>query len=317
MRVLVTGGAGFIGSHVAEALLQRGDHVTVLDNLDSFYALELKRANLDALQRRGAAHIVEGDICDTAVLQRVFADGRFDAVVHLAACAGVRTSLQDPVRYVRVNVGGTTSLLQAAAAAGVAHFVLASSSSVYGNSVRTPFKEDDPADLPQSPYAASKRAAEHLTASFTQTTPMHATALRFFTVYGPRQRPEMAIRLFASQMLAGSEVTIFGDGSMRRDYTWIGDITRGVLAAIDTPSGWRVINLGGTSTTSLRELVQLLATSLSVEAKVKYAPVPAGDVRITWADGARVKALLHWEAQVPIAEGIVRFADWMRAGAKP
>lgn len=315
--MLVTGGAGFIGSHVAEALMQRGDSVSVLDNFDVAYAPELKRANIEALHRKGTMSLIEGDINDAVLLQRVFHNGSFDAVIHLAARAGVRPSLLDPALYAHVNVTGTAEVLHACVAAGVPHCVLASSSSVYGNSTRTPFREDDPADLPLSPYAATKRAAELLGASFTQTTSLQVSALRFFTVYGPRQRPEMAIRLFASNMLAGREVVIFGDGSMRRDYTWIGDITRGVLAALDSPSGYRLINLGGSKTTSLTELVKLLAAALKMDPRLRYEDVPAGDVRETWADDTRAKALLGWEPLVSMSEGIAQFCTWMKAGAQP
>src|SRR5574341_829841 len=286
-RILVTGCAGFIGSHVTEALLARGDTVVGLDNFDPFYSPAEKRRNLEAAGGNPRFRLVEADITDPALGSRI-GDGAFDVVVHLAAKAGVRPSIQDPLAYLKANVTGTQALLELARERKVARFVFGSSSSVYGDSAPVPFSEDFPADRPISPYAATKRAGELLCHTYHHLYGMGVLALRFFTVYGPRQRPDLAIRKFATLMLEGKPVPVFGDGRTERDYTWVEDIVHGVVAAVDrtreSPGEFEIINLGGNRTTALARLVELISGALGIEPKIERQPVQAGDVRRTCAD---------------------------------
>ncbi|MEZ5989667.1 MAG: GDP-mannose 4,6-dehydratase [Planctomycetota bacterium] len=312
MRVLVTGGAGFIGSHVCEALLARGDAVRVLDNLDPFYDPAIKRGNLarlEALAREGGAaldvHI--GDLRDPAAVGAAAAG--VDAVVHLAALAGVRPSIERPADYWDVNLVGTQRLLDAIAPAGTG-LVFGSSSSVYGGNAKVPFHEDDPVDTPISPYAATKRAGELACRTHHALHGGDVTCLRFFTVYGPRQRPEMAIHMFTRRIRAGEPIPCFGDGGTSRDYTYVSDIVAGVLAALDRLGGSRLYNLGGSRTTTLRELVGLIAGALGREAVVEALPDQPGDVPRTFADISRAAAELGYAPEVPIEEGVRRFVAW-------
>jgi len=310
-RILVTGGAGFIGSHLVSALLDRGDQVAVIDNFDPFYPEHIKRRAIGPLIDRGA-RLFEADIRDEAGLKKAFTEARPEIVVHLAALAGVRPSLREPARYVDVNVRGTAALLAAARDADVRRFIFGSSSSVYGARTEAPFKETDRVDSPLSPYAASKVAGEILARTFHNLYAMETVSLRFFTVYGPRQRPDLAIHKFARLMLARKPLPFFGDGEMRRDHTWIGDILAGVLAALEAP-GLRdeVINLGGARTTSLRELIDLLQETLGVEAILDRQPVPPGDVPLTSADVTKAGRLLGYAPGTPLREGLAKFAAWI------
>ena len=312
-RVVVTGGAGFIGSHLAEALLARGDRVTILDSFTDFYDPRLKRANLDEVARTGRVELVEGDIRDRGVVASALAHA--DAVVHLAAMAGVRPSIEDPALYVAVNLDGTANLLQAAAKAGIKTFVFASSSSVYGNNTKVPFHEDDPVDHPISPYAATKRAGELLVHTFHHLYGMDTPCLRYFTVYGPRQRPEMAIRRFAECMVRGQPIPVLGDGSSRRDYTFVSDIVAGTLAALDRGRAFRIYNLGESATTTLCRLVELLEANLGVRATIDRRPAAPGDVEETFADIGRARRELGYAPSVPVEEGLSRFARWIRSRA--
>jgi UDP-glucuronate 4-epimerase len=312
-RVVVTGGAGFIGSHLAEALLARGDRVTILDSFTDFYDPRLKRANLDEVARTGRVELVEGDIRDRGVVASALAHA--DAVVHLAAMAGVRPSIEDPALYVAVNLDGTANLLQAAAKAGIKTFVFASSSSVYGNNTKVPFHEDDPVDHPISPYAATKRAGELLVHTFHHLYGLDTPCLRYFTVYGPRQRPEMAIRRFAECMVRGQPIPVLGDGSSRRDYTFVSDIVAGTLAALDRGRGFRIYNLGESATTTLCRLVELLEANLGVRATIDRRPAAPGDVEETFADIGRARRELGYAPTVPVEEGLSRFARWIRSRA--
>jgi UDP-glucuronate 4-epimerase len=312
MNVLVTGGAGFIGSHVAERLLARGDNVTVVDDFNDFYDPSLKRRQVAAWG--GRARIVEVDITDAVALRPVFAVGRLDSVVHLAARAGVRPSLQQPALYTRVNVLGTQNLLELAREFAVTKFVFASSSSVYGINEKVPFAEDDSVSKPISPYAATKLAGEALCHVYHHLYGLEVVALRFFTVYGPRQRPDLAIRKFAHAITRGEPIDLFGDGSTRRDYTYIDDILQGVLAALDRRLGYEVINLGESRTVALRELVELLERNLGRKAVVRWLPVQPGDVPVTYADIGKARRLLNYNPQVPIEEGIARFVAWFKQG---
>jgi len=309
--VLVTGAAGFIGSHVAEALLRRGDRVRGIDSLDPFYDPAIKRRNVEEVRRVGDLSFVEGDIRDAAAVRDAIQG--CDAVVHLAAKAGVRPSLRDPVGYADVNVRGAAVLLEAAAAAGVRTFVAASSSSVYGSRSKVPFSEDDPCDRPVSPYAATKRAMELLCASFQANhAGMDLPCLRFFTAYGPRQRPEMAIHAFARAIEEGRSIPVFGDGSSRRDYTYIADIAAGVLGALDGGKGFRIFNLGESRTTTLTDLVAALEKALGKKAVIDRKPDQPGDVPLTCADVSRARAELGYEPSTTLEVGLGRFVEWMR-----
>ena len=309
--VLLTGGAGFIGSHVAEALVGRGDSVVVFDNFDDFYDPEVKRANLGSLSGE-QFRLVEGDIRNDADLADAFAVDAYDAVIHLAARAGVRPSITDPALYADVNVRGTAKLLEAAGRHNVPYIVYGSSSSVYGSTTEVPFRETSAADRPSSPYAATKRAGELLCHAEHELTGRPITSLRFFTVYGPRQRPEMAIHRFTRLLSSGYEVPVFGDGTARRDFTYVDDIVAGVLAAIDRPNGYAVYNLGTTSTTTLIELVHLIASTLGVAARIRYEPEQPGDVPITYADIERARQALGYEPHTSLAEGVASFVNWFR-----
>ncbi|MSR63270.1 MAG: NAD-dependent epimerase/dehydratase family protein [Planctomycetes bacterium] len=317
MRVLVTGGAGFIGSHLAERLLARGDELTVLDNFNDFYDPAIKRANAALLTgaRPCAARIVEGDIRDATLVARLFAEGRFEGVVHLAAMAGVRPSLLDPLLYTDVNIRGTQVLLRELERRPELRFVFASSSSVYGANERVPFKEDDDIHQPISPYAATKRAGELLCYTHHHLYRTPISCLRFFTVYGPRQRPEMAIHSFVAKCLARQPIPFFGDGSTRRDYTYVDDIVDGVVRALDRARGYAIYNLGESRTISLAELVSAIGKVCGVEPILDRRALQPGDVLITYADVSKARAELGYEPRTELAEGLARFLEWVRARA--
>jgi UDP-glucuronate 4-epimerase len=306
-RVLVTGGAGFIGWHLVKALLDRGDEVSIVDNFDPFYPERLKRRGLAKEARLFAI-----DIRDQQAMHDAFAQARPEVVVHLAALAGVRPSLERPAAYMDVNVRGTATLLEAAREAQARRLVLGSSSSVYGAHAAAPFKETARVDSPESPYAASKVGAEVLARTFHNLYQIEVAALRFFTVYGPRQRPDLAIHKFSRRMLAGQSLPFFGDGSTRRDYTWVDDIIAGVLAACDVDLKWDILNLGGARTTSLAELVAMLEEALGVKAILDRQPQQPGDVPLTSADVTHSREVLGYEPRTPIREGIRKFAEWIR-----
>ncbi|HKX46130.1 MAG TPA: GDP-mannose 4,6-dehydratase [Planctomycetota bacterium] len=308
-RVLITGGAGFIGSHVAEALLARGDEVTVLDNFNDFYDPRRKRANAERLT---AARVVEGDIRDRAAVGRLFAEGGFEAVVHLAAMAGVRPSLRDPLHYEDVNVRGTLILLEEIRKRPGLKHVFASSSSVYGTNSKVPFTEADDIHHPISPYAATKRAGELHCFTFHHLYGVPTSCLRFFTVYGPRQRPEMAIHKFVRAALAGEPIPMYGDGSTRRDYTYIDDIVDGVVRSLDRCAGYEVYNLGESRTTSLAELIELVGRACGVAVAVERQPVQPGDVEITYADVTKARTQLGYDPHTTVADGLARFVAWYR-----
>ena len=309
MRVLVTGGAGFIGSHVCDALLARGDEVTVLDNFNDFYDPAIKRRNAAALR---GARVVEGDIRDRSLVASLFDRGRFDGLVHLAAMAGVRPSLQDPLHYVDVNLTGTMVLLEELRARPSTRHVFASSSSVYGSNEKVPFREDDDIHRPVSPYAATKRAGELLCSTHHHLYGMPTSCLRFFTVYGPRQRPEMAIHKFVAACLAGRPIPFFGDGSTRRDYTYVDDVVDGVVRALDRCAGFEIYNLGESQTTSLSELVAMIGEACGREPVLDRQPLQPGDVTITYADVSKAREKLGYDPRTPVREGIERFVRWYR-----
>jgi UDP-glucuronate 4-epimerase len=310
-KVLVTGGAGFIGSHLVAALQARGDQVSIVDNFEPFYPERLKRRALVPLLGAGA-RLFECDIRDQAALDRAFAEAKPDAVVHLAAKAGVRPSLEDPPGYMDTNVRGTACVLEAARKADVWRFALGSSSSVYGATATPPFAETARIDSPQSPYAASKAACELLARTYHNLFGMEIASLRFFTVYGPRQRPDLAITKFARRMLAGKPLPFFGDGSAARDYTWVEDIVAGVLASLDVPLKYDIFNLGGNRVTTLLELIGLLEGALGVKAVLDRQPAQAGDVPLTSADLTHSAAVLGYRPGTPIDVGITKFARWVQ-----
>jgi UDP-glucuronate 4-epimerase len=313
--VLVTGAAGFIGSHVVERLLARGAAVTGLDNFDDYYDPSIKRANVAEALDHPAYRLIEGDIRDVALLDGVFAERRPDSVVHLAARAGVRPSIADPILYTSVNLDGTTRLLEVSRRHGVSRFLFGSSSSVYGDNAKVPFAEDDPVDRPISPYAATKKAGEVLCHAHHHLYGMAVACLRFFTVYGPRQRPEMAISKFTRLLSAGLPVEQYGDGGSARDYTYVSDIVDGIEAALEQCRGYHVWNLGGSRTITLAELVAAIAGKLGVTPRIVRLPMQPGDVERTWADIGRAGRELGWSPQVPLDEGLDRYLQWFAARA--
>jgi len=310
MRILITGGAGFIAYHLASRLQDERSEVSLLDNFNEFYDPALKRQNVRDLQARGDARLYEIDILDAPGLRRAFAEIRPEAIVHLAAWAGVRPSLENPEIYAKVNVTGTVNLLQLARDFQVSTFLFGSSSSVYGGSDRIPFSEDDPVDRPISPYAATKRAGELLCHTYAHQYSMNITCLRFFTVYGPRQRPEMAIHKFARLIQDGQEIPIFGDGESRRDYTYVDDITTGIVAALHVHPRFEIINLGESRATTLLVLIAGLESVLGKRARRRFFPDQPGDMRITCADISKARRILGYMPATPIEEGLRRFAGW-------
>lgn len=317
-RILVTGSAGFIGSHLTERLLADGHHVIGLDNFDPFYPEALKRQNLEPALAHSNFRFIQGDCTNPADVDRAFADG-IDAVVHLAAKAGVRPSILDPLGYTHANIVATQVMLEAARKHGVRRFIFGSSSSVYGNNEKVPFSEEDPVDRPISPYAATKRAGEVICHSYHHLFGMGILSLRFFTVYGPRQRPDLAIRKFATLLSRGEPIPFYGDGSTERDYTWIDDILQGVTAAITRsrthPGEFEIINLGESRTTSLSRLVQLIADGLGVEPNLQRLPMQPGDVERTFADVSKARQLLGYQPTTPVEQGIPRFIEWFKSCA--
>lgn len=309
--ILVTGSAGFIGSHVAEALLSRGHRVVGVDNFDPYYDLTLKQRNVNTTLQRSASdayHLVEADICDADAMRRLFSSHKPAGVIHLAAKAGVRPSIADPVGYARVNVMGTAVLLEEARRAGCDRFVMASSSSVYGNLASAPFREEADVSEPISPYAATKRSCELIGHTHWHLTKMPTACLRFFTVYGPRQRPDLAINLFLNKALRGEPITMFGDGATSRDYTFIDDIVSGILAAYERIGrhGFRIWNLGNSSPVSLREMIATIQKVSGRELTIKNAPMQPGDVERTFADLTRSTAELDFQPRTSFADGVAR-----------
>lgn len=310
--VLLTGSAGFIGSHVAERLLSRGDTVVGLDSFDAFYARPVKERNLNGLRGQDRFQLIEGDIRDAGTVKRLFAEYRPDRVIHLAAKAGVRPSLEDPQGYVETNVRGTVHLLLACEAHPVEHFVFASSSSVYGDASKVPFLETDRTDEPASPYAATKKAGEALCFTYHRLLKMPVTCLRFFTVFGPRQRPDLAINKFVRLIETGQPVPFFGDGTTSRDYTFVADTVDGILGALDNPDGYQIYNLGRSNPVSLREMLQTIERAVGKTAIIDQQPDQPGDVRTTYADSSKARERLGYEPQVSFEEGIRRFVAWWR-----
>jgi UDP-glucuronate 4-epimerase len=317
MNFLVTGGAGFIGSHVCEQLLAQGHAVWVFDDLNPFYDPAIKQATLKALTQPGRPfHFVAGDLVDRPALDELFRSIQFDQVIHLAARAGVRPSLDEPALYQRVNVEGTVNLLEAARLHGVRKLTMASSSSVYGVNARVPFSEADPIFSAISPYAASKLACEALGHVYHHIYGLDIAMLRFFTVYGPRQRPDLAIHKFARLISAGKPIPVFGDGSAARDYTYVTDTVSGVLACTTREFGFEIFNLGESETVTLQRLIELLEHALGRKAILNRQPDQPGDVPITYANIDKARERLGYQPKVKITEGIPRFVEWFRASGQ-
>ena len=315
MHILVTGGAGFIGSHLVERLVGSGETVTVIDSFDAFYSPAAKRRNLAEVAANPRFRLFEQDIRDLGAADPLFDDKKIDVVVHLAARAGVRPSVENPILYADVNVRGTAAVLEFARRRGVGRFVFGSSSSVYGDDASVPFVETAEAVKPVSPYAATKRCGELLAYSHHQLYGMTVAVLRFFTAYGPRQRPDLAIHKFARRMLAGEPIEVFGDGSMYRDFTYVDDIVDGICAAIrwtQARNAYEIFNLGESAPVSVSELVGLLEESLGARAIVRHLPAQPGDVRGTYADITKAKTVLGYRPSIPMPIGLSRFGEWLR-----
>jgi UDP-glucuronate 4-epimerase len=309
MNILVTGGAGFIGSHLVDSLVHEGQHVTVVDSFDPFYERSVKERNIASHRSSGNWRLVEADIRDLPALREQLSEP-LDAIVHLAARAGVRPSIADPTTYQEVNVRGTQNLLELARERKIPHFVFASSSSVYGVNPRVPWSEDDHVLQPISPYASTKVSGELLGHVYSHLYGIRFIALRLFTVYGPRQRPDLAIHKFAKLMKARQAIPVFGDGSTRRDYTYVADIVAGLRSALDyTASAYEVINLGNNKTVSLREMIEGLEQALGMPANIEWLPEQPGDVPRTWANVDKARRLLGYEPRTHFAAGVKRFVE--------
>lgn len=313
-NILLTGGAGFIGSHLAEHLLAENKwSLTIIDDLNDFYSPKIKNDNLEIIKAKGDYTFVKADICDKEAVDRLFEEGKFDVVVHLAARAGVRPSLLEPCLYYSTNIIGTLNLLEATRKFNVPQFVFGSSSSVYGINSKIPFSETDNVNAPISPYAATKASGEHMCHTYSHLYGIRTVCLRFFTVYGARQRPDLAIHKFSKLMADGKSIQVFGDGKTRRDYTYIDDIIQGVRSAIDYDGSLHeVFNLGESETTELRQLIELLEINLGIKANIDRQPMQMGDVPVTFADITKSRDMLDYAPTTKIADGIPKFVDWFK-----
>jgi UDP-glucuronate 4-epimerase len=308
--ILITGGAGFIGSHLVERLLNQGERVVVLDDFNEHYSPAIKRHNVAGVMDHPSYTLVEGDLRDQDTVKEVFGSYSFDRVVHLAARANARASLLDPLLYEEVNVKGTLNLLAVCRDLQLRNILVASSSSVYGNSSRVPYREDDPADRPVSHYAATKRSVELHCHTYHELYGLPISCFRFFTVYGPRQRPDMAFHIFARLIVSGQPIKMYGDGSTLRDYTYISDIIDGLTAALETPREFEIVNLGNTKTVSLSRALEVVQKALGKEATIEVVPEQPGDVRLTNADVSKAGKLYGYSPKVDIEEGMQHFAEW-------
>jgi len=321
-RVLLTGGAGFIGSHVAQAVLRQGAQLTIVDNLDDFYPVAWKRSNLEEVRRSGSYELEETDICDFDALRAVVRRAKPESIIHLAARAGVRPSIEDPRLYERVNVGGTVNLLELCREFNIGQFIFGSSSSVYGATSRAPFSEDHVEMRPISPYAATKLAGEMLCYTYAHLFKLATVCLRFFTVFGPRQRPDLAIHKFTMLLETNKPLPIFGDGSSGRDYTYVDDIVAGILAAmkLDLKAAgnvpFEIFNLGNSHPVKLNELVEHLEKATGRKAVREQKPPQPGDVPLTWADVSKAERMLGYRPSVGIEDGLKRFVAWYRAASE-
>ncbi len=315
MHVLITGGAGFIGAHLCRRLLNENHRVTAIDNFDSFYPRSMKEEGIEDLPAHSFT-LIESNICNTDAILHALHARDVDAIVHLAARAGVRPSIETPMAYEKTNVGGTQSMLEVARELDIDTFIYGSSSSVYGNNDKVPFAEDDPVRHPISPYAATKRSGELLAHTFHHLYDITVHCLRFFTVYGPRQRPDLAIHKFARQLLTNQPITMYGDGTSSRDYTYVADIVEGITKSLHRAKGlnepeYEIINLGGSETTQLKDLISGIAEAMDRTPEIKRLPEQPGDVKRTYADISKARELLGYEPVTPLEEGLQRFADWV------
>ncbi len=318
MTILVTGAAGFIGSHLCERLVAAGHEVVGVDDFDPFYDPAIKRRNVSGLEGEKGFRLLERDIRDRAGLEAALDELGIDidVVIHLAARAGVRPSIENPEAYTSINVDGTVSLLELARRRGIRRFVFGSSSSVYGNNEKVPFSEEDPVERPISPYAATKRAGELICHTYHHLYDLRIACLRFFTVYGPRQRPDLAIHKFARILSEGRPIPMFGDGTSERDYTYIDDILQGVDGAVawtaDGSPGFEIVNLGESRTTSLSRLIELIGREMGVEPRIERHPMQPGDVMRTFADVSKARELFGYQPSTPVEEGLPRFVEWFQ-----
>ena len=318
MHVLITGGAGFIGSHLCERLLSEGHSVTCLDNLDPYYDPAIKRANIRISEISENFRFVEGDILDPAAVDQALTgghDGDVTGIVHLAGLAGVRPSIERPHAYMRVNAEGTANVLERARLMGVSNFVMGSTSAVYGATAHVPFREDDPLPAQESIYGASKRSAELACSTYHARYGMNISVMRFFTVYGPRQRPDMAIHKFARLMLSEESIPVFGDGESARDYTYVGDIVDGITRALATSNGYRVFNLGSDRPVKLNTLVEEIGAAVGVPPVIERLPDQPGDVPITWADISNATSTLGYSPSTSLSDGLHEFAEWLKGAS--
>jgi len=316
MRILVTGGAGFIGSHLVEKLLELGHQVAILDDFNDFYDPEIKRANIATVARDAGVYRV--DLRDSAAVRDLFHREKFEVIAHLAARAGVRPSIQQPQLYYDTNVGGTLHLLEAARMTGVERFIFASSSSVYGASKKVPFSEQEHLTQTLSPYAATKVAGEFLCSTYSHLYQLRVVALRYFTVYGPRQRPDLAIHQFTRKIYSGQSIDQFGDGSTRRDYTFIDDIIQGTVAALNYGGLlFDIFNLGESETIQLKDLIAAIEKAVGKEAKINQLPEQPGDMPLTCADISKARRLLGYDPKTKFQDGLPRFVDWFLGAQKP
>lgn len=311
MKILITGGAGFIGSACAKKLIDRGDKIVIIDNFNNYYDPSLKEARIKKFLRGYKFKLYRGDIRDQKLIEKIFKKEKIDKVIHLAALAGVRNSLKDPRSYMDVNIMGSINLLEAAVKYKIKNFVFASSSSVYGNNKKMPFSESDPVDTPISPYAASKKADELIAHVYNHIYGLNVTALRFFTVYGPWGRPDMALFLFANGITRGKEINVFNRGKMSRNFTYIDDIVSGTLTVLDKCKGFGVMNIGGDKEETLMHYIEVLEKNLGKKAKKNMMPIQPGDVPSTVADIAKLKKL-GWKPVTRIEEGIKNFVGWYK-----
>jgi UDP-glucuronate 4-epimerase len=310
--IFLTGAAGFIGSHTAHVLLERGDTVIGVDNLNTYYDVNLKHARLDRLKKFEHFHFFQADVADYDAINAILEKQPVDAICHLAAQAGVRYSIENPLAYVEANIKGTTVIFELARQHNITQVVYASSSSIYGSIKESPFREDMQTDTPISLYAASKKSCELIAHTYHHLFKIKTTGLRFFTVYGPWGRPDMAAFLFADAMRQGKPIKVFNYGKMHRDFTYIDDIVRGVVASLDTPLECEVLNLGGNHTTELEHFISVLEKELGYTAQKEYLPLQDGDVVSTSADISKAQKLLNWTPEIQVEEGLARFATWYR-----
>ncbi len=309
-KVLVTGGAGFIGSHLAERLLKEKKQVLILDNFDDFYGPREKRENIVGLLKNNEAELIKGDIRNKSLVRRIFNKHNPRVVVHLAARAGVRASIEDPVLCQEINYLGTANILEVAKDFNLRNFIFGSSSSVYGERSKVPFKEEDRVERPISPYGASKTAAEEILYVYHHLYNIPITCLRLFTVYGPRQRPDLAIRKFINLIYKGEELTMYGDGTSRRDYTYISDIVEGIVSAVKKPRAFEVVNLGNSSPVLLKDLIKHIEKNVGKKAKIRQIEEQPGDVSQTYADISKAKRLYNWKPEVKIEDGLKQAVEW-------